>query len=307
MDPGPLPLIDVDWPAFDPWRIQDVRHGLADHPLLQPDQLVELGKRLEVEGRVRTHSSDAAAGTSFNNAPRLHPNRRSAAETLTRISEAKAWMSLLNVQTDPLYRGLVDAVLDSIRPRIDRVDPGMCYRGGWIFVTSPAAVTPYHFDKEHNFILQVRGSKTVYVWDHRDRVAASELARDRFHASHDRDLLVWNDQLRERARVFRLEPGHGAYMPSTSPHMVENGEGPSITMSFTYYTDSTRRDSALHSAHQRLRELGVELAPVGEKPGVDAALLALYRAWHGSRRFARRMAGRAVYPDSARYAFANVH
>lgn len=299
--------IDVDWTAFDPWRIQPVRHRLVDHPLLQPDQLVELGKRLEIDGRVRTHSSDASAATSFNNAPRLHPNRKSAAETLQGIAEAKAWMSLLNVQSDPVYRTLVDQVLDELKPDIDRVDPGMCYRGGWIFVTSPKTITPFHFDKEHNFILQVRGRKTLYVWDHRDTVAASERARDRFHARHERDLLVWSEELRERAQVFHLEPGQGAYMPSTSPHMVENGDNPSITISFTYYTDATRRDSLLHQAHERLRGWGIELPPVGARPGLDSLVHAMYGGAVGTVRGLRRFTGRRSFPDSAPYAFANVY
>lgn len=300
-------LIDVDWDCFDPWRIQAVTHALRTHPLLQPDRIIELGARLEGEGRVRTHSSGASAGTPFNTAPRLHPNKRSAAETLQHIGDAKAWMSLLNVQTDAQYKGLVDEVLDELRPGVERRDSGMCYRGGWIFVTSPNTVTPFHFDKEHNFIMQVSGRKRLYVWDHRDQVAASEAARDRFHASHDRDLLVWSDDLRARARVFDLEPGQGAYMPSSSPHMVENGDNASITVSFTYYTDSTRRDSLLHRAHERLRGIGIELPPVGAQPIADALLLAAFRSASTVVRAGRRLVGRKSYPDTAPYAFANVN
>src|ERR1700761_3056357 len=96
-------LIEVDWNTFDPWRIQPVKHRLLDHPLLQFPSLVELGKRLESRGRVRTHSNDATPGTPFNTAPKLHPNRMAAAETLQQIEQAKAWMSLLNVQTDDTY------------------------------------------------------------------------------------------------------------------------------------------------------------------------------------------------------------
>ena len=48
--------IDVDWTAFDPWRIQAVRHHLQDHPLLRLDELVALAQRLEAQGSVRTHS-----------------------------------------------------------------------------------------------------------------------------------------------------------------------------------------------------------------------------------------------------------
>lgn len=305
-DPA-APFIDLDWSAFDPWRIQAVQHRLMEHPLLHPDALIELGKRLECAGRVRTHSSDAAAGTPFNTAPRLHPHRKCAAETLQHIHQARAWMSLLNVQTDPLYRTLVDQVLDDLKPNLDRSDPGMCYRGGWIFITSPHTVTPFHFDKEHNFILQVRGCKTLYVWDHRDTTAASEAARDRFHTHHERDLLHWRDELRERARVFRLKPGEGAYMPSTSPHMVENGDESSITMSFTYYTRATRRDSALHRAHERLRAVGISLAPVGENAALDAVTLAVQQALSRSWLTLRRLAGKPVNPDSAPYASADVY
>ncbi len=62
----------------------------------------------------------------------------------------------------------MDEVLDELNLGVEQRDPGMCYRGGWIFVTSPNTVTPFHYDKEHNFILQVRGRKTLHVWDHRD-------------------------------------------------------------------------------------------------------------------------------------------
>lgn len=300
-------FIDVDWTSFDPWRIHALRHRLVDHPLLQPEQLVELGKRLENVGQVRTHSGEATAGTPFNHAPRLHPHRRPVAETLQQIRDANAWMSLLNVQSDPLYRTLVDQILDELKPHLDPLDPGMCYRGGWIFVTSPRAVTPFHFDKEHNFILQVQGRKRLYVWDHRDTIAACEEARNRFHAHHERDLLVWREDLRQRAQVFDLEPGQGAYMPSTSPHMVENGSAPSITMSFTYYTDATRRASALHGAHHHLRRLGVRMPAVGRNPVLDTSIYALHRSLSGSKHALRRALGRPTFPDTARYAFANAH
>lgn len=266
------PWIELEWASFDPWRIIPVRHRLCQHPLLQPDALVALGERLEARGSVRTHGNKAKAGTPFNSAPDMFPNAKSAAETLRSIRDAKAWMSLLNVQGDDTYRALVGEVLDSVQPMVEARDPGMCYRAGWIFVTSPRTVTPFHFDKEHNFILQVHGRKRVYVWDHTDTVVASDQARDLFHASHERYLLRWRDEFKERAHVFELEPGQGAYMPSTSPHMVENGDEPSVTASFTYYTDGTRHDALLHRAHARVRRMGLKPPSVGRRPRLDAVL-----------------------------------
>lgn len=273
-------LIEFDPASFDPWRIQAVRHRLVEHPLLRPEALVGLGTRLEARGSVRTHGNGAKPGTPFNSAPDMFPNGKSAADTLRSIGDAKAWMSLLNVQSDDVYRELVGEVLDSVQPMVEARDPGMCHRAGWIFVTSPNTVTPFHFDKEHNFILQIHGCKRVYVWDHTDTVVASEHARDLFHLSHERYLLRWRDEFRERAHVFDLEPGQGAYMPSTCPHMVENGDGPSVTASFTYYTDATRRDALLHRAHARIRRLGVAPPPVGRRPGLDATLHAIARRLH---------------------------
>ncbi|MBS0198963.1 MAG: cupin-like domain-containing protein [Proteobacteria bacterium] len=262
--------IDVDWTAFDPWRIQAVHHHLQDHPLLRLDALVALAQRLEAKGSVRTHSDSAKPGTPFNSAPDLFPNATSSVDTLRNLANAQAWMSLLNIQKDPLYRTLVREVLDELQPEIDVRDHGMSYRGGWIFVTSPRAVTPYHFDAEHNFILQVQGRKRVYVWPHDDEEVASEHARDLFHLNHERYLLRWRDAFRERAHVFDLQPGQGAYMPSTSPHMVENGDGPSVTISFTYYTDSTRENARLHAGHGALRKLGLQPPPIGQSGLSDA-------------------------------------
>jgi hypothetical protein len=299
--PTPHNLI-VDWAAFDPWRIQAVEHRLMGNHLLQPDQLVELGRRLDKQGLVRTHSDKATAGTNFNEAPSMHPNRKSAEDTLRQIRDAGAWMSLLNVQTDSVYRKLVDEVIDELRPNIEKKDPGVCYRGGWIFVTSPKAVTPFHMDKEHNFILQVRGTKTLYVWDHRDNEVISEHARDRFHFNHSRELIKWRDEFKARARIFKLQPGMGAYMPSTSPHMVENDDNPSITVSFTYYTDATRRDSRLHAMHERMRLAGMSPAPVGSSKLADSVL----NMGAQIRDFFSRMSSEAPRPDNVPYAHAQV-
>lgn len=301
------PWIEIDWGSFDPWRVQGpLHHHVMDHPLLQWDALMELVKRLEPLGQFRSHTSEAAAGTSFNDAPRLFRNRKSATDIITNLSDAHAWMSLLNVQTDAVYRTLVDEILDSVRPGIEAADPGMSYRAGWIFLASPNTVTPFHFDTEHSFILQLQGHKTLYVWDPQDLEAASEHARDLFHAYHDRSLLVWREELRERAHKFRLEPGVGAYMPCTSPHMVENDDNPSLTMSFTFYTDSTRRNAGLHRVHAQLRKLGITPAPIGRHSALDVAAYGLYQGRHAISRGLKRLGGKPIEREDAPYAYANL-
>jgi hypothetical protein len=298
----PSPLIELDWPNFRPWTVTPVTHSISEHPMLQIGQLVELAKRLDSEGRIRAHTSNAKAGTSFNDAPDLHPVVGSVAQTMEHIEAAGAWMSLLNVQTDPLYRELIDDVLGSVLPQVEAKDPGMSYLGGWIFVSSPRTVTPFHIDKEHNFILQIKGQKTVYVWEPDDLRVVSERARDLFHSRHKRDLVLWREEFRERAHCFKMGPGQGAYMPSTSPHLVEVGDEPSITMSFTYYTDSTRRDSLVHKVRGRLSEFGINVPASRNSAGFDQALHLGATIARAGTRAVYRATGRKVGEENARYA-----
>jgi Cupin-like domain len=298
----PGPRIHVDPAHFDPWKLQALTHDLASHPLLQIDALIELGKRQQERKLVRTHSADATAGTSFADAPNLHPNAKGAVATLADIAKAKAWMSLLNVQADPIYRALIDEILDEVRPVIDRRDPGMCYRAGWIFVSSPGAVTPFHIDHEHNFIMQIRGKKRLYAWDPFDRVVVSERAQELFHDRHSRDLVVWDEAWRSRARVFDLVPGMGGYMPSTSPHLVENGDEPSITISFTYYTDATRQRELIYRGNAQLRRLGLAPRPVGESPQRDRVKRAVLTGLSNAKNLVRRRMGRSVRENGQPYA-----
>jgi hypothetical protein len=296
------PRIHIDRATFEPWKIQNVTHALADHPLLQIGALVELGKRQEKRKLVRTHSSDARAGTRFADAPKLYPNANGAAGTLSDIEKANAWMSLLNVQADPLYRRLIGEVLEEIRPIVERRDPGMCHRAGWIFVASPKAVTPFHMDPEHNFILQIRGTKRLYAWDPFDRVVVPERDEELFHDQYWDKMVAWTEEWRARARVFELAPGLGGYMPSTTPHMVENGDGPSITMSFTYYTDATRRRELLYRGNLRLRRLGLNPLPVGASPRRDRVKHAVLACYSSVQKMIRRATGRRVRENDQPYA-----
>ena len=269
---------------------------------MQIESLVELGKRQQERKLVRTHSADATAGTSFADAPNLHPNTAGAAATLEGIAEARAWMSLLNVQADPIYRAFIDEILEEVRPIVEHRDPGMCYRAGWIFVSSPNAVTPFHMDHEHNFILQIRGTKRLYVWEPFDRVVVSERAQEMFHDAHSRELVTWNDEWRSRAHVFDLQPGQGGYMPSTAPHLVEVGSEPSITISFTYYTDSTRQRELLYRGNARLRRLGITPTPVGESLQRDRMKAAVLSGYTVARNSARRLLGRSIRQNDQTYA-----
>lgn len=290
------PGISFDRETFDPMRVMAVRHTLAEHPLLQIPSLLALGKRLEAKGAVRFHDDQAAPSTNFTYAPETNKVNLSVDRMITHIEEAKVWLALHNIQQDPLYRGLVDEVLDYVRPLVEPKDPGMCYRGGWIFITSPNAVTPYHMDHEHNFILQIRGNKTVHVWNPLDREVVTERSLELFHTKLSRELVQYRDEFQQKANVFELEPGMGGYMPTTAPHWVRNGNNTSITVSFTYYTDATRRRKGAHQGNYMLRRLGLAPRPVGGSPTSDQLKSVAMEAKHRLNRALGRAAVHTTLP-----------
>jgi hypothetical protein len=270
--------IDFDVDTFDPMRIMTVTHDLVDHPMLQLPALVELGKRQAAAGRVRKHADNAQAGTNFIKAPDLLPKEESAEDIIRNIETAGAFLSLLHVQRDPIYRPFVNEVLNAIEPQVASKDPGMYGRSAWIFVTSPNAITPFHIDHENNFILQIRGTKTVHVFDPLDRSVLSEEALEEFHRHGTRELVLFKDEYQRRANTFDFKPGVGAYMPTTAPHWVKNHDNVSITISFTYYTDGTRRRERLYRGNQLLRKkMRLRPTPVGDSPFIDLVKGQLYK------------------------------
>jgi len=249
------------------------RHELCVHPLLQLPRIIELSKDLPVE------CVEYNAGTlALNQDPTLTPRSGlSIEETLRRIETCKSWMVLKNVQENATYRRLVDECLDQVQPVIDATDPDMTLRKAFIFVSSPGSVTPYHADFEYNFLLQVRGTKSIAVFDGDDRELLSETSRERIICGGQRNL-PYRDEFAEKARIFPLTPGDGVHVPLSSPHWVRVGDEFSISLSITF---QSRRSAAILGAHRvnaRLRALGLVPTEVGRSPAMDAVKFTAYRA-----------------------------
>jgi len=130
-------------------------------------------------------------------------------------------------------------------------------REGFIFLSSPGAVTPFHIDSEYNFLLQVRGSKTVSMWDPADRFVLPEEELERFYATFVHRNLPWRDVFQTTAFVLPLAPGEGLHFPVTVPHWVKNGPEVSVSFSITFRTADSERRELLYKANARLRKLGL--------------------------------------------------
>ena len=206
-----------------------IQHRLIEHPLLYLPRLIELARALP-EQQQEYNSGDLPVSQDYLSTPHTG---LSALQTLLQIEECNSWLVLKNIERDPQYAGLLGQCLQQLAVQTETRAPGMQHAEGFIFVSSPNSITPYHMDPEHNFLLQVRGSKRVTVFDGADRSILSEEQLESFHAGAHRNM-PFRDEFAQRGELFELAPGNGLYIPVTAPHWVANGPSVSISLSITF-------------------------------------------------------------------------
>jgi hypothetical protein len=245
-----------------------VRHELAGHPLFELASLAALSTRLPAP-MVEWNAGHAGA---YGKPDAIKPSRRPCAETILGVATEPAWVLLRNVQEDPQYARLLDELLDEIEPYSEPLLPGMCQRQGFLFISSEAAVTPYHFDPEYNFLMQVRGHKTVHMWNPANRSVLTAVAIDD-HYAFDRDNRdqPYRDNFLESAWILPLGPGQGLHFPLHAPHWVRTESEVSVSFSITFRTRESKFREAVHAANGELRRaFGFEPPAPGKSALWDA-------------------------------------
>src|SRR5262249_33855360 len=284
-------LLQIDHEAFKanfgrtPFKI---RHNLADHPILTIPALIELSKKLPPH-HVKFNSGEIPVGT------RLYTGTQtglSAVETLDRIEEAKSWMVLKYVEADPAYRELMDACLNEVQVFSEKLDRGMVRREAYIFVTSPNCFTAWHMDPEHSFLLQVRGSKTMYV-------QSNSMMRDKDWEDYFELGTVppHKEEYRQTAAPHHITRGEGLHVPVTVPHWVINGPEASVSFSVTFRTRAVERRAVVYAANAFLRNKGLKPTSFGKSIIVDTAKDYAFR----TVRRARRVLGDKNVSHSGKY------
>jgi hypothetical protein len=260
-----------------------IQHHLCDEPAFQLPRLVELAKRLPAE-QVEYYAGNVSVAQRKKEYPK---NGLSIVETIRRIEECGSWMVLKNVEGDPEYESFLRALLGEwygqIDPRKLRTPvSGMHREHAFIFISSPNSVTPFHLDDEHNFLLQIRGSKRVHMWDQKDRTVVSEDEMEsHLQLWHDPDherYLPFTEEFQERASVFELNSGEGLHFPFAAPHWVKNGPQVSISFSVTFRSDLCERAAVVYYINRRLRKLGLNPTPPHQSGWRDALKVTGYDA-----------------------------
>lgn len=265
-----------------------ISHHLARHPLFTLPRLVELSKRLPKD-HVKYNAGNIPITQELYTGPQTG---LSVEETIRRIEECGSWMVLKWVEQDDEYRELMNCCLDEVQALSESIEPGMCKRESFIFVTSPRSITPYHIDPEHNFLLQIRGSKTLKLLPG-SMLSEEELEK---YFGEGRDP-VFNEDSSKRASTFLLTPGKGLHFPVTVPHWVENGDEVSVSFSITFRTPASERRSIVYDVNNILRRRNFKPAPYGSSRLSDSAKFYAFRA----ARRARKLMGLPEREHSQKY------
>lgn len=245
------------------------QHKLSSHPLLQLPYLTGVAELIAKQDPARLYYNVGHLGVARGwdyTAERPF----SAQEALERIETADAWMILKGAQIVPEYAQLMDRLLAEIHEVSGKdLERTTTTRNISIIITSPNRITPYHMDADANYLLQFRGSKTIYVFDGTDRAVVTVGELERFYLG-DVNATVYKEASQKNAYQFELRPGTGVHVPVTFPHWVQNGNNVSISASINFHlVDRTVPD--VHRINHYLRKIGLNPKPPGKSAARDGA------------------------------------
>jgi hypothetical protein len=257
-----------------PDRPARLAHALAGHPLLEIGALARLAERIRPQDLEHNAATDLPLGIANADTP---SNGLSVHDTIARIAECGSWVLLKQVQQDPAYRDLMRGVLGELEPRIEPVTGAMMKPVAFIFISSPQAVTPLHFDPEYNILFQIRGTKTMTLFPAGDAEIVTQRFREAYYDGGPRNL-PWRDEFAARGREIHIGPGEGIYVPILAPHWVKTHGEVSVSLSLTWRSLWSFHQEDAHRFNSRLRRFGLQPAPPRPFPRGNFAKSAVQRA-----------------------------
>jgi hypothetical protein len=255
-----------------------ISHDLVKHPLLQLPRLVELAQSLNrsilyFRGDHAVNQVDVAIGSGEPRRTfldrKLSRPALSATKTIAQIENCNAWLQLRDVGSDPEYASLLGNIIEELRVPSERVAPGLSGPRADIFVSSPGATTPFHLDEEHNFLLQIRGSKKLSIANGFDPAVLDRACLSAYFRGNG-ELVPYAEHLEQHSIHLDLLPGEGVHIPPCFPHWVQNGDAVSISLGILWYSDVTARRRFLYRVNSWMEQAGLKPAAPGDRPVSDA-------------------------------------
>jgi hypothetical protein len=250
-------------------------HTLHQSPYFTYPALLDLANRVQARpNRFHIEENDTTPGKGWS----VRQPSKSLEDNLRDIADTHSFVMLKRVHEEPEYGQMLKECTDELSD-LAKIDMRKHYRDGLmtILITSPHRVTPYHIDSEANLLMQIHGSKAVYIFDGNDREILPATELERFWTG-DIKAATYREQLQDRAWRFDLAPGLGVQNPVIFPHWVQNGPEVSISLSINYkrVTDNTADAFRINS---RMRKVGLRPKEPGQAHLVDHTKGLVYRTF----------------------------
>ena len=262
-----------------------VEHRLAEHPRFSLDQLFALCRRLPEE-QVKYRFGVVPGNTHFDSSFERYRKELTLDDAIDRLEEKQAYIVIYNPERDPDYQPVIEGLLGEIAAQTEKLDPGINWYSTYIFISAHDSVTPYHMDREMNFLFQIRGTKTARLWDPFDDEVMTPTQKDLLFAATDACRPPYREAFLAKAMMFELKPGLGVHHPFIAPHLVRTGPQLSISFALTFRTRQSDIWTAAHRFNHHLRSLGLRPRSVRRSALLDRTKAGLQhilqRARHGA-------------------------
>jgi hypothetical protein len=145
----------------------------------------------------------------------LFANGLTLDDALDRFEASKAYIAIYNPERDAVYQPLLESLLAEIATAIREFDPDITWYSTYIFMSTRDSLTPYHMDREMNFLLQVHGEKKVFLWDPNDDAIMSAADKDRLLSFVESRRPLYSPAFESKAQSDDLRAGSGCTTPSS--------------------------------------------------------------------------------------------
>ena len=272
-----------DGPGGRHGRVHRFRHDLGDDPRFDPEAVALLTRRVPPRAVVH-HLGDLPLLLPRGDAPALPLG---ADQVAREIRDNGSWVRVGGIEQVEGWDEVVGACVAGVSAPEELL--------AQVFLASPGAVTPAHFDSYHNLLFQVHGTKEFTIGAFSDPATARREVARRFGPEHE-NLRT----LPDRGTVHTLQPGDGLYLPPDTFHWARCGPEVSLALSCTFSNADSRRRLAIHIFNAHLRRFGIDAALPGTSAVRDATKYRLERLWRSTGPVRRSLSLRRVAGRSPR-------
>ncbi|MGQ0446117.1 MAG: hypothetical protein ACT4O2_13580 [Beijerinckiaceae bacterium] len=265
------------------------KHGLKGHPLFELPSLVEMARRpFHHEAYWSNGKVNANDPWGINRDARL-----SLIDTIAGIGDNNSLVILKHVEQDPVYGPVFQELLARVVALSgEQMRQEVMVGEVLILIASPNRLTSYHMDADCNFLVQVAGSKTLFVYDHTDPTLVSHEEREQYHRGNHNSI-VYQESRQCDATAYELDAGHGVHIPVFAPHWGYNHDNISVALSVNYELRPMLAEKRIYQVNSLLRKLGADPTPPRISPWRDRLKLAAGNGLYAARGLIRR---KPAYP-----------